>query len=83
MAVFIDQYYNCVRLHSAPSYRSPEEFEHAVEFCNAGLLGPDYHKVHETHSVADVYNHWSIGPICHHWRSNMNAWAASPPRSRC
>jgi hypothetical protein len=23
----------------------------------------------------------TTGPICHHWRSNMNVWAASPPRS--
>jgi len=30
MAVFIEQYYNRVRLHSALGYRSPEEFEHAV-----------------------------------------------------
>ncbi|MEO7859671.1 MAG: IS3 family transposase [Nitrospirales bacterium] len=28
--VFIEQYYNRVRLHSALGYRSPEEFEHAV-----------------------------------------------------
>ncbi len=28
--VFIDQYYNRVRLHSALGCRSPEEFEHAV-----------------------------------------------------
>jgi putative transposase len=28
--VFIEQYYNRVRLHSALSYRPPEEFEHAV-----------------------------------------------------
>ena len=28
--VFIEQYYNRARLHSALGYRSPEEFEHAV-----------------------------------------------------
>ena len=28
--VFIERYYNRVRLHSALGYRSPEEFEHAV-----------------------------------------------------
>ena len=28
---FIEQYYNCQRLHSALGYRSPEEFEQAVE----------------------------------------------------
>jgi transposase InsO family protein len=30
MAVFIEQYYNRVRLHSALGYRPPEEFEQAV-----------------------------------------------------
>jgi hypothetical protein len=29
--VFIEQYYNRVRLHSALGYRPPEEFEQAVE----------------------------------------------------
>ena len=30
MAVFIEQYYNRTRLHSALGYRPPEEFEQAV-----------------------------------------------------
>ena len=30
MAVFIEQYYNRTRLHSALGYRPPEEFEHTV-----------------------------------------------------
>ena len=30
MAVFIEQYYNRTRLHSALGYRPPEEFEDAV-----------------------------------------------------
>src|SRR4029077_9536389 len=33
-----------------------------VEIRNAGLLGPDYRKVLETHGVAHVYNHWSYMP---------------------
>jgi putative transposase len=34
MGVFIEQYYNRVRLHSALGYRPPEEFEQAVAPCN-------------------------------------------------
>lgn len=34
MAVFIDQYSNRARLHSALGYRPPEEFEHAVASVN-------------------------------------------------
>jgi uncharacterized protein YecE (DUF72 family) len=40
----------------------PPDFRYAVEIRNAGLLGAEYHKVLETHSVAHVYNHWSYMP---------------------
>lgn len=40
----------------------PKDFSYAVEIRNAGLLGPDYRKVLETHGVAHVYNHWSYMP---------------------
>lgn len=37
-------------------------FRYAVEIRNAGLLGPDYRKVLESHGAAHVYNHWSYMP---------------------
>ena len=40
----------------------PRDFRYAVEIRNAELLGPEYHTVLETHSVAHVYNHWSSMP---------------------
>jgi uncharacterized protein YecE (DUF72 family) len=40
----------------------PKDFSYAVEIRNAGLLGPEYQKVLETHGVAHVYNHWSYMP---------------------
>ena len=40
----------------------PQDFDYAVEIRNAGLLGPDYRKVLESHGVAHVYNHWSYMP---------------------
>ena len=40
----------------------PHDFRYAVEIRNAGLLGPEYHNVLETHRVAHVYNHWSSMP---------------------
>jgi len=40
----------------------PNDFRYAVEIRNAGLLGPDYRKVLESHGVAHVYNHWSYMP---------------------
>ena len=40
----------------------PKDFQYAVEIRNAGLLGPDYRKILETHGVGHVYNHWSYMP---------------------
>jgi uncharacterized protein YecE (DUF72 family) len=48
----------CSRLDGFFSHL-PNDFRYAVEIRNAGLLGPEYHKVLETHRVAHVYNHWS------------------------
>ena len=42
--------------------RLAKDFRYAVEIRNAGLLGPEYRKVLESHSVAHVYNHWSYMP---------------------
>jgi hypothetical protein len=60
--------------HTGPSWPFLFEFQRhgmsSEEFCsrlngffsNASLLGTDYRKVLETHSVALVYNHWSYMP---------------------
>ncbi|MEO5630926.1 MAG: hypothetical protein ABIR69_03470 [Nitrospiraceae bacterium] len=60
--------------HTGPSWPFLLEFQRhgmsSEEFCsrlngffsNASLLGTDYRKVLETHSVAHVYNHWSYMP---------------------
>ncbi|MDF0677462.1 MAG: DUF72 domain-containing protein [Nitrospira sp.] len=48
----------CSRLDAFFS-QLPKDFRYAVEIRNAGLLGPDYRKVLESHGVAHVYNHWS------------------------
>jgi uncharacterized protein YecE (DUF72 family) len=51
----------CSRLDTFFS-QLPKDFKYAVEIRNAGLLGPEYRKVLETHGVAHVYNHWSYMP---------------------
>lgn len=49
----------------------PNDFRYAVEIRNAGLLGPDYRKVLESHGVAHVYNHWSYMPPLLHQHKRM------------
>ena len=51
-----DEFYS--RLHGFFG-QLPKDFSYAVEIRNAGLLGPDYRKVLETHGVAHIYTHWS------------------------
>ena len=40
----------------------PNDLRYAVEIRAAGILGPDYRKILESHGVAHVYNHWSYMP---------------------
>lgn len=51
----------CMRLDRFFS-EIPRDFHYAVEIRNAGLLGPEYRRVLESHGVAHVYNHWSYMP---------------------
>jgi uncharacterized protein YecE (DUF72 family) len=55
----------------------PKDLRYAVEIRNAGLLGADYHKVLETHSVAHVYNHWSYMPPLAEQHKRMETFTAS------
>jgi len=54
----------------------PQEFRYAVEIRNAGLLGPEYHKVLETHRVAHVYNHWAYMPPLAEQHTRMGTFTA-------
>jgi uncharacterized protein YecE (DUF72 family) len=54
----------------------PKDFRYGVEIRNAGLLGPDYHKVLETHGVAHVYNHWSYMPSLAEQHKRMERFTA-------
>jgi len=54
----------------------PQDFRYAVEIRNAGLLGPEYHKVLEAHSVAHVYNHWSYMPTLAEQHKQMGSFTA-------
>lgn len=64
----LDQFFN----------RLPHDFRYAVEIRNAGLLGPDYRKVLESHGVAHVYNHWSYMPPLLHQHKRMEDRFTAP-----
>jgi uncharacterized protein YecE (DUF72 family) len=54
----------------------PKDFQYAVEVRNAGLLGADYRKVLEAHSIAHVYNHWSYMPSLAEQHKLMESFTA-------
>lgn len=54
----------------------PKDLRYAVEIRNAGLLGPDYRAVLETHGVAHVYNHWSYMPSLAEQHQKMEIFTA-------
>ncbi len=54
----------------------PKDFRYAVEIRNAGLLGPHYQKVLETHGIAHVYNHWSYMPALAEQHTRMGGFTA-------
>jgi uncharacterized protein DUF72 len=47
-----------------------------VEIRNAGLLGPKYHRVLETHGVAHIYDHWSYMPSLAEQHKRMGSFTA-------
>jgi uncharacterized protein YecE (DUF72 family) len=65
----------CTRLDGFFS-QVPKDFQYAVEIRNAGLLGPDYRKILETHRVAHVYNHWSYMPSLAEQHHRMEPFTA-------
>jgi uncharacterized protein YecE (DUF72 family) len=65
----------CTRLDGFFS-QVPTDFQYAVEIRNAGLLGPDYRKILETHRVAHVYNHWSYMPSLAEQHHRMEPFTA-------
>jgi uncharacterized protein YecE (DUF72 family) len=54
----------------------PKDFSYAVEIRNAGLIGPEYRQVLETHGVAHVYNHWSYMPSLAEQHHKMERFTA-------
>jgi uncharacterized protein YecE (DUF72 family) len=54
----------------------PKDFQYAVEIRNAGLLGPEYHEVLETHGVAHVYNHWAYMPALAEQHARLDSFTA-------
>ena len=54
----------------------PKDFRYAVEIRNAGLLGPEYHRVLDAHRIAHVYNHWSYMPSLAEQHERMGSFTA-------
>ncbi len=54
----------------------PTDFKYAVEIRNAGLLGPRYHDMLQSHNVAHVYNHWSYMPSLADQHQRMQTFTA-------
>jgi len=54
----------------------PADFKYAVEIRNAGLLGPRYHDMLQSHNVAHVYNHWSYMPSLADQHQRMQTFTA-------
>jgi uncharacterized protein YecE (DUF72 family) len=54
----------------------PKDFRYGVEIRNAGLLGPEYHRVLETHGVAHIYNHWSYMPSVAEQHKRLGSFTA-------
>jgi uncharacterized protein YecE (DUF72 family) len=54
----------------------PKDFDYAVEIRNAGLVGPEYQKLLETHRIAHVYNHWSYMPSLAEQHTRMGKFTA-------
>jgi uncharacterized protein YecE (DUF72 family) len=65
----------CTRLNRFFS-QLPKDFRYAVEIRNAGLLGPEYHRVLDAHQVAHVYNHWSYMPSLAEQHERMGSFTA-------
>ena len=54
-----------------------KDFRYAVELRNPELLGPDYHRVLESHGIAHVYNHWSSMPGLAEQHTRMGGFTAA------
>ncbi len=54
----------------------PKDFRYAVETRNPGLLGERYARLLEKHSVAHVYNHWTVMPPLAEQHERMQSFTA-------